>query len=39
MNELGDKPRDLLVLNMLKYAGSRSTLAGPHLKAGDTSTF
>jgi len=29
----------LLVLNMLKYAGSRSTLAGPHLKAGDTSTF
>jgi len=39
MNELGDKPRDLLVLNMLKYAGSRSTLAGPHLKAGDSSTF
>ena len=39
MNELGTKTRDLLVLNMLKYAGSRSTLAGPHLKAGDTSTF
>ena len=39
MNGLSGKARDLLVLNMLKYAGSRSTLAGPHLKAGDSSTF
>tara|TARA_B100000780_G_C21081971_1_gene435750 strand:+ start:31 stop:1485 length:1455 start_codon:yes stop_codon:yes gene_type:complete len=39
MNELNPATRDLLVLNMLKYAGSRSTLAGPHLKAGDASTF
>lgn len=39
MNGLDAKIRDLLTLNMLKYAGSRSTLSGPHLKAGDSSTF
>jgi hypothetical protein len=39
INRLTPKTRKLFVMNMLKYAGSRSTLAGPHLKAGDASTF
>jgi len=39
INGLNTKTRDMLILNMLKYAGSRSTLSGPHLKAGDSSTF
>ena len=39
LSALPKPTRDLLVINMLRYAGSRSELSAPHLKAGDISSF
>ena len=39
MSKLPKNTRDLLVINMLRYAGSRAELSGPHVKAGSTTSF
>ena len=39
MQKLSRERRDLLVTNMLRYAGSRAELSGPHVKAGSVSSF
>jgi len=39
MKKLSTERRDLLVINMLRYAGSRAELSGPHVKAGSVTSF
>ena len=39
MQKLSKEKRDLLVTNMLRYAGSRAELSGPHVKAGSATSF
>ena len=39
LSKLSSEKRDLLVINMLRYAGSRAELSGPHVKAGSSSSF